>query len=294
VDKNAAEGVELFRKAAEQNYAEAQFNLGVCHVMGENGVKRDPAEGAAFFRKAAERGFPMAQFNLGLCYAMGIGVEQSDSEAVRLYRKAAEHGVAPAQFNLAVCYFMGQGVSRDEVEAYKWILLASSQGFDAARLKISELEGRLSQELIAKGQQSAANFQAAEDPTLHDLANLPESYYGTSDLLAKAEAGDASAQNELGELLFSGKREITRNPMSAAIWFRQAANQNHVTAQRNLGLCYERGEGVPKHEVEAYKWYILAASKGDEKAKDYASMIETILLDSQIKEGRQRADNFKP
>lgn len=42
-------------------------------------------------------------------------------------------------------------------------------------------------------------------------------------------------------------------------WFRQAAEQGHVRAQRKLGEIYERGYSTPQDYVTAYFWLSLAA-----------------------------------
>ena len=49
--------------------------------------------------------------------------------------------------------------------------------------------------------------------------------------------------------------------------FSQAANQGHVTAQCNLGSCYEKGEGVEKNLSKAIEWYKTAAEQENERAK---------------------------
>jgi TPR repeat protein len=123
-----AESAKWFRKAAEQNDAPAQFNLGVCYHEGQ-GVAQDDVEAVRWVRKAAEQNDAPAQFNLGLCYLHGQGVAQDDVEAVRWFRKAAEQNDAPAQFkfNLGVCYSKGQGGARDYVEAVRWFRKAAEQ-----------------------------------------------------------------------------------------------------------------------------------------------------------------------
>ncbi len=83
------EAVKWFRKAAEQNYAEAQNNLGACYATGQ-GVAKDYVEAVKWYRKAAEQNFAPAQYNLGVCYATGRGVATNYVEAVKWYRKAAE------------------------------------------------------------------------------------------------------------------------------------------------------------------------------------------------------------
>ena len=62
------------------------------------------------YRQAAEQGYAEAQFNLGVMYDNGQGAKQDHAEAVRLYREAAEQGCAEAQFILGVMYDNGKGV----------------------------------------------------------------------------------------------------------------------------------------------------------------------------------------
>ncbi len=45
------------------------------------------------------------------------------------------------------------------------------------------------------------------------------------------------------------------------------AEQGEAFAQSNLGLMYERGQGVPQDYKEAVKWYRLAAEQGDAEAQ---------------------------
>jgi len=115
-----------------------------------------------WFRRAAEQNYGWAQFNLGLCYQTGQGVAKGYAEAVKWYRKAAEQNDATAQCNLSVYYGKGQGVVKDYVEAYKWSLLAARQGDENARRNVTALENRMSREQIAEGQKLARNFKPRE------------------------------------------------------------------------------------------------------------------------------------
>ena len=56
--------------------------------------------------------------------------------------------------------------------------------------------------------------------------------------------------------------------MTPAKWFRLAAEQGDASAQTNLGLMYEQGDGVPQDDAEAAKWYRLAAEKGEARAQN--------------------------
>jgi hypothetical protein len=52
------------------------------------GLEADIAEAIRLYRLAAEQGWAMAQFCLGRCYESGTGVDQDLTESVRLYRLA--------------------------------------------------------------------------------------------------------------------------------------------------------------------------------------------------------------
>jgi TPR repeat protein len=151
VTKDEVEALKWFRKAAEQNLAEAQFNLGICYAYGQ-GVTKDEVEALKWFRKAAEQNLAEAQVNLGFRYANGKGVTKNYAEAVKWFRKAAEQNDARAQFNLSFSYLKGAGVAKDYVEAYKWCLLAAAQDDGNAKVNMTILENKMSQEQTAEGQ----------------------------------------------------------------------------------------------------------------------------------------------
>ena len=66
-------------------------------------------------------------------------------------------------------------------------------------------------------------------------------------------------------------------------------------AQHNLGVCYDKGLGVAKDQVEAYKWLLLAARQGVEAPKEHMTVLESKLLTpEQIAQGQKRAREFKP
>ena len=58
------------------------------------GVAKDEVEAVKWYRKAAEQNHAAAQYNLGVCYANGQGVAKDEVEAVKWYRKAAEQNHA--------------------------------------------------------------------------------------------------------------------------------------------------------------------------------------------------------
>ena len=78
-------------------------------------------------------------------------------------------------------------------------------------------------------------------------------------LRAKAEAGDAQSQFELGAAFSLGKFGGATNYEEAVRWYRKAAEQNYAAGQASLGACCALGQGVAKNEVEAVNWFRKAA-----------------------------------
>ena len=110
----------------------------------------------------------------------------------------------------------------------------------------------------------------------------------------KAEAGDAESEVELG-LRYDKGEGVVKDHAEAAKWYRKAAEQNDADAQYNLAICYERGDGVAEDWVEAYKWLLLAARQGHEAPKEHMTLLESKLLTpEQIAQGQKRAREFKP
>ena len=57
-----------------------------------------------WYHAAAEQEFAPAQCNLGLCYQTGRGVEQNQHQAVKWFVRAARQGDKTAQHNLGLHY----------------------------------------------------------------------------------------------------------------------------------------------------------------------------------------------
>ena len=154
--------VGQYRRAAEQNYAPAQNNLGASYENGR-GVPKDDQQAIAWYRKAAEQNYAPAQSNLGVMYQNGQGVRKDEQQAIAWYRKAADQGLALALNNLdedaeaavnrndfatairimrpladqgnaraqrllGMMYNAGWGVPKDDAEAVKWFRRAANQG----------------------------------------------------------------------------------------------------------------------------------------------------------------------
>lgn len=94
-----------------------------------------------------------------------------------------------------------------------------------------------------------------------DLAATGNISTALRELHARAVAGDADAQLNMGGVFFKGQ-DVEQDYAEGAEWFRLAARQRHPQAQFNLGMMYDLGLGTAQNHTEAVKWYRLAADQG--------------------------------
>lgn len=83
-----------------------------------------------------------------------------------------------------------------------------------------------------------------------------------SELIRKAESGDAEAQNELGNNYYFGFSGFSKNYDEAAKWFLKAAEQGQAEAQDMIGCFYMWGKGVPEDRTKAESWLLKSAAQG--------------------------------
>lgn len=95
----------------------------------------------------------------------------------------------------------------------------------------------------------------------------------TWEIYQKALAGDAEAQNSLGDIFYLAK-EVEEDYKEAAYWFRLAADQGHIEATYNLGFCYKYGYGVKQDPYYAIFFLEKSAQAGFHKAEfHYGEML---------------------
>lgn len=100
----------------DENSAESIFNKGYAFLMG-NKTAQNFGKAAEMFERAAQLDYGEAQYQLALLYERGQGVEPNYSKAAALYEKAMLGGVEEARYALAECYEKGLGVPKDLAKA---------------------------------------------------------------------------------------------------------------------------------------------------------------------------------
>ena len=81
-----------------------------------------------------------------------------------------------------------------------------------------------------------------------------------------AKRGNALAQFNLG-LMYDKGEGVKRNYKMAVKWYKLAARQGISSAQFNLGWLYSKGKGVRQSFKRTVMWYIRAAKQGNSAAQ---------------------------
>lgn len=121
---------EIYESAINGD-SSSQDKLGLAYFNG-NDVPKSGLEAYKWFKKAAEQDCANAQFYLGFIYAVGFGVEKSYPEAINWFRLAADQGNYEAQYYLGILFEEGKGVEQSYSESVKWYRLAADQGYAVA------------------------------------------------------------------------------------------------------------------------------------------------------------------
>ena len=82
---------------------------------------------------------------------------------------------------------------------------------------------------------------------------------------------------------------VAEDDAESVRWYRLAAEQEHASAQYNLGFMYANGDGVPKDLLFAYMWFNLSAAQGNETAQSNNEIIEQQMTREQIAEAQRRS-----
>jgi uncharacterized protein len=142
VAEDEARGLALGRESAAAGSCFGQYVVGLCYECVFGGVKQDYAEAQRLYRLAAAQGHARAQYSLGTMFEKGWDVAHDYAEAVRLYRLAAAQGISYAQFSLGYMFESGKGVAQDAAEAIRWYRLAAEQGHSVAQRRLDALESK--------------------------------------------------------------------------------------------------------------------------------------------------------
>ncbi|XP_018110421.1 DAP3-binding cell death enhancer 1 isoform X2 [Xenopus laevis] len=156
--------------------------------------------------------------------------------AFHFFRQAADGGYSKAQYNTGVCYEQGRGVEKDINKAAAYYLLAGKNGHKQAKYRYAR-----------------CILQMQSEAKLEDIQTAVQM------LNEAAGAGLKEAQAYLGVLYC---KEPFLDPQKAVRYLWMAAENGDIQSRYYLGLCFEKGFGVPANRLEARRHYERVAEIG--------------------------------
>ncbi len=169
---------------------------------------------------------------------------QAEVSFMRYLEATASQGEAESEFVLGVAYRDGwDGTIQPESSIACWCQLADELGDHRPAFLLGQLQKE--NDRISKDETKAMKC-------LNDAA----------------ESGDNYARVILGEMLLEG-RGVPVDWHRGSDWIRKSALAGFAPAQFRLGILYMIGDtSLPKNDVEALAWFIVAAESGSKPAQD--------------------------
>lgn len=166
------------------------------------------------------------------------------------------------------------------------------------QLGLSYLETNRVDEGVSLIRNAANTLPAAQ----YRLAKLYETGTGVEKNTAMAKdlteraarAGNRIAMHDLAIYYAYGNGGVDIDMVQAAGWFEKAAERGVVDSQFNLAILFENGQGVTPSPADAYFWYMIASTQGDQTAKARLLALDEILAPADIQAAKTRAANFTP
>lgn len=226
---------------ADENDAEAQYQIGLCYLNGD-GTDKDTQKAETYFRRASELGHAAAAEMLG---KGSIADQSPNTEDVSLPELClrAEEGDADAQYAAAM-----QFLENNRSEAQRYLRMAAEQGHAMACYQLART---MLPDTLDYG---CAVHE--EQPTYQEAVTLLKNAVDCS----CAPAAELLAQCYLYGLGVTHDREQAEKNFERAVRFstpEQAAEQ-----MLQLALRYAEGEDIDKSLGKAFSWVRKAEQAG--------------------------------
>ena len=215
---------------------------------------------ASYYIPAAEQGHLGAQLRMGyLCQ-----VDRNFPRAFYWYLQAALQGHAEAMCEVGNCYANGHGVKKDPGKAAEWYRKAGESGhadacFQMGKLCVNEVPPAYTEALTWFRKAQALGHPQAEEWVASCQTQLDRASQQAK-LRIRAAQGDAEAQYQLAKSL------SCQDKAQAFSWHQRAADQGHLDAIYEIGMCYYLGAGVAKDITASTQWLLRAAETGHTEA----------------------------
>lgn len=195
-------GLKWLKLAAANQYAEAQYTLGLYHQFGIiDETELDIKKAVNLYEMAASKGHDTAQFQLSSLLLNKNSTVYDEERGLYWLTESALRNDVHSQYSLAMLYYEKQAESAEDFNNYlKWLTRSAENGYREAQYALGSHH--------IKGGAQAFNLNKA-------------AYW----FHKAAQQGDADSQYNLA-LIYEQRGSDQENQQQATHWFRQASEQN--------------------------------------------------------------------
>ena len=214
-----------------------------------------------FLKRKVENGNSYAMYELGRLYESGYwqyrGLDRYINvfKAFGLYEQAANRGNLDAMIKVGVCYRDGKGgVCKDAAKAREWLEFSaksgSVEGMYEYAVFLEEVELNAEEAIkwyneVAKVDENRRAEVIRRIGKCYKYAENLDLKQATECLQQAADLGDTEAMRQLG-ICYENGEGVDKNLSTAAKLYQLAKDRNNAKAMVNLASCYENGHGVPQ------------------------------------------------
>ncbi|CAK7205011.1 ERAD-associated protein [Sporothrix eucalyptigena] len=264
-NKNIAKATELFRAAAEQDYAPAQVEMGVLHL--DQGQPDDLRVAHDYFELAARYANIEAYYYLAEMIHHGVGRDKACAPALAYYKSVAERAdpLVSSWTEANQAYESG-----DYELALLEYLGAAEQGYEKAQNNIGYLLDpqqsslRLPSWLVGGSSSSSLSFSLSSSTTTAKKGLLDNPTLGLVHFTRSSRQNNVDSLVKMGDYYLYGIG--TEQSIDKAVQCYTGASEYHQSAQAlyNLGWMHENGVGLDQDFHLAKRYYDIALATNEE------------------------------
>lgn len=257
-------------KAANTGDAKSQTMLGKFYLS--NFGYNDEKKAFEMFEKAAEQEYTEAEYLLGTCYLDQIFIEKNILLALLWFDKAAKKGHIKSMYNIGVIYMGNHGTVRDTEKGINYLIMAADENFEDACFMLTQLymngienyndkdiyvnlKDALNYARKLVSMSADCEYQRLLASILNKLGNITESEVWYKRAIAN---GSESAKLDLSRMY------ITEgiNYSQAVSMLEPFSYKENGEAQYLLAYCLENGYGCNRDKKRAQSLYNCSKNNG--------------------------------
>ncbi len=255
IEKDFDNIVGLYEDAAMRGSVFAQLRLAYIYYNGQLGQDNNYELSRQWLNRREVKNVPQRDYLFGEMYYLGTGVPKDVKKSVDYLERAAERGLSDAQYLLGTLLYQNSDVTSDLGDAQELLEAAELQQHSGAMNNLAAL---------LRNKPNATRNELERARSLFDDA---------------VDNGNSAALVSLASMYFNGEGGLPLYS-EAFVLLERAANAGDTSAQRNLGCIYLNGlYGITKNRDEAIEWLEKAIKQGSVEAKATKAKI---LLDEKL------------